>query len=96
MSESSEILPQKPRKPKARFTEENFHSVYGELIDENPLAVRAVLRILDVEFTERVPTLAVTLEERPRLLVNLAFIAALWRWDGLGVDLAQGKRRDEE
>ena len=86
MSQTSEIVPEKPRKPKARFTEENFHSVYGELIDENPLAVRAVLRILDVEFTERVPTLAVTLEERPRLLVNLGFIAEHCR---------RGKRVDE-
>ena len=86
MSKSSEILPQKPRKPKARFTEENFHSVYGELIDENPLAVRAVLKILEVEFTDRVPTLAVTAEKRPRLLVNLEFIAEHCR---------RGKRADE-
>ncbi|MEO2161559.1 MAG: hypothetical protein ABGY29_03445, partial [bacterium] len=96
MSQNSESLPDKtdktdkpdhPNKPKARFTEENFHSVYSELIEENPLAVRAVLKILKVEFTNRVPTLAVTLEERPRLLVNLEFITEHCR---------RGKRIDEK
>lgn len=46
----------------------------AELIDENPFAIRAVLRILAVEFTDTVPTLAVTNEERPRLLINLGFV----------------------
>jgi hypothetical protein len=46
----------------------------GELVDENPFAVRAVLKVLAVEFTGTVPTLAVTIEERPRLLINLSFI----------------------
>jgi hypothetical protein len=46
----------------------------GELVDENPFAVRAVLKVLAVEFTDTVPTLAVTIEERPRLLINLGFI----------------------
>ena len=46
----------------------------AELVDENPFAIRAVLKILEVEFTERVPTMAVTREQRPRLLVNLAFV----------------------
>ncbi len=45
-----------------------------ELMDENPFAIRAVLKILSVEFTEAVPTLAVTNEPQPRLLINLAFI----------------------
>lgn len=52
----------------------DFHSVYRELIEENPLAIRAVLKVLHVEFTEAVPTLAVTCEDRPRLLVNLGFV----------------------
>jgi hypothetical protein len=45
-----------------------------ELIDENPFAIRAVLKILAVEFTDAVPTLAVTNEARPRLLINLGFV----------------------
>ena len=45
-----------------------------ELIDENPFAIRAVLKILAIEFTDTVPTLAVTNEERPRLLINLGFV----------------------
>jgi hypothetical protein len=46
------------------------------LIGENPFAIRAVLRILAVAFTEDVPTLAVTREPQPRLPVNLGFLAA--------------------
>jgi hypothetical protein len=56
------------------MTEDHFRAIYRELIDENPLAIRAVLKVLHVEFTDRVPTLAVTCEERPRLLVNLGFL----------------------
>jgi hypothetical protein len=52
----------------------DIHNIYRELIEENPFAIRAVLKILAVEFTNTVPTLAVTCEVRPRLLVNLAFI----------------------
>ena len=56
------------------MTAKDFHNVYRELIDENPLAIRAVLKVLCVEFTDTVPTLAVTCDQRPRLLVNLTFI----------------------
>ena len=52
-----------------------FQALLQELIDENPFAIRAALRILKVEFTEEVPTLAVTCETKPRLLVNLEFLA---------------------
>jgi hypothetical protein len=47
----------------------------GELIDENPFAIRALLKIVAIEFTDAVPTLAVTCEPRPRLLINLAFVS---------------------
>jgi hypothetical protein len=56
------------------MTPSTFLSIYQELIDENPFAVRAVLRILDVVFTPDTATLAVTCKDRPRLLVNLVFI----------------------
>jgi hypothetical protein len=56
------------------MTAGHFHNIYRELIDENPIAIRAVLKVLCVEFTDSVPTLAVTCEARPRLLVNLAFV----------------------
>ena len=56
------------------MTSHDFHNIYRELIDENPLAVRAVLKVLHVEFTDAVPTLAVTCEGWPRLLVNLDFV----------------------
>ena len=60
---------------------EYFHALYQELIEENPFAVRAVLKVLQVEFTETVPTLAVTCETRPRLLVNLRFLKKHCRTD---------------
>jgi hypothetical protein len=63
------------------MTPEQFRNIYQELIEENPLAVRAVLKVLGVEFTETVPTLAVTLESAPRLLVNLAFVGRHCRTD---------------
>ena len=52
----------------------HVRALLHELIDENPFAIRAVLKILCVEFTTAVPTLAVTNEPRPRLLINLEFI----------------------
>ncbi|MDA1095558.1 MAG: M48 family metalloprotease, partial [Acidobacteria bacterium] len=58
-----------------------FKDIYRELIDENPLAIRAVLKILEVEFTDTVPTLAVTCDGRPRLLVNLGFVRDHCRTD---------------
>ena len=56
------------------MNEKRFHATIQELIDENPFAIRAVLKILEVQFTDSVPTLAVTTESRPRLLVNLSFL----------------------
>jgi hypothetical protein len=56
------------------MTPATFSSIYQELIDENPLAVRAVLKILRIDFTTEVPTLAVTCAQRPTLRVNLAFV----------------------
>lgn len=63
------------------MNENRFRAILAELIDENPFAIRAVLRIVGTEFTTSVPTLAVTLEARPRLLVNLDFVQAQCRTD---------------
>ena len=52
-----------------------FDALLQELIDENPFAIRAALRILRVEYTTQIATLAVTCELQPRLLVNLDFLA---------------------
>jgi nitrogen fixation protein FixH len=54
---------------------QDFRNLLRELIEENPLAIRAVLKVLAIEFTATVPTLAVTCEARPRLLVNLGFVS---------------------
>lgn len=54
---------------------DHFLALYRELIDENPFAVRAVLRILEVTFTDSIPTLAVSCEAQPRFMVNPDFVA---------------------
>ena len=36
-----------------------FESLLQELMDENPFAIRAALRILKVQYTDDIPTLAV-------------------------------------
>lgn len=51
-----------------------FKSILLELIDENPLACQGILSIFAIEYTDRIPTLAVSLEEPPRLMVNLDFL----------------------
>jgi len=63
------------------MNEKRFNALLQELIDENPFAIRAVLKILDVHFTDAVPTLAVTRQSKPRLLVNLQFISDHCRSD---------------
>lgn len=57
-----------------RWTDDRFRNVFLELIEENPLAIRPVLKILGHRFTEEVPTLAVTLTDPPELLINPGFI----------------------
>lgn len=43
------------------------------MIEENPLASRALLEITDIEFTGAVQTMAVTLSAKPVLKINLRF-----------------------
>lgn len=57
-----------------QLREEQFRAILHEMIDENPFAVRPMLKILNINFTESVRTLAVTCETRPELKINLAFI----------------------
>ena len=57
------------------MNERRFNALLQELIDENAFAIRAVLKILDVQFTDSVPTLAVTRQSKPRMLVNLQFLS---------------------
>ena len=63
------------------MNERHFEALLRELIDENPFAVRAILKILDVRFTDSVETMAVTCGEAPSLLVNLSFVGKHCRTD---------------
>ena len=69
------------RTPAPAIDAARFQALVIELLDENPLAIRPVLKILGIEFTPSVPTLAVTCTERPVLLVNLDFVNTHCRTD---------------
>jgi len=56
------------------INEKRFGEIIIELIDDNPFAIRPLLKILDIIFTTTVPTLTVICEAHPRLLVNLEFL----------------------
>lgn len=53
-----------------------FRQILAQLVAENPLACRALLSLARLEFTDAVPTLAVTLTAPPVLKVNLGFMRA--------------------
>ena len=57
-----------------RITKKHFDSILLELIDENPIASRGILRVSEVEFTKDVPTLGITISGNPKLCVNLDFV----------------------
>ena len=54
--------------------EAGFHALLEELTQENTLACRGLLGISRLEFTDSVPTAAVSLAARPVLRVNLDFV----------------------
>ena len=63
------------------MTPERFACIVRELLDENPFAIRPFLKVARVRFTDAVPTLAVSREAAPELLVNLGFVAKHCRTD---------------
>jgi hypothetical protein len=59
-----------------QVTKELFGNILSELIEDNPLACRTLLRIADLEFGDTVATLAMSLgDERPTMHVNLDFLS---------------------
>ena len=56
-----------------QWTEKQISYIIQDMIEENPLACRALFSISAIEFTEQVPTMAVTLEEKPVLKINPTF-----------------------
>jgi len=56
--------------------EDRFMHLVRELVEENPFAIRPFLRLARVRFTDSVPTMAVTREAAPELLVNMGFVDA--------------------
>ena len=58
------------------MTKGDVRRVTVGLIEENPVPVRALIKTLDLVFSPRVPTLAITLEDRPVLRVNPDFVQA--------------------
>ncbi|MFM7730393.1 MAG: hypothetical protein ACKO6L_05100 [Flavobacteriales bacterium] len=63
--------------PKGTFigewTKEKIEYVLLEMVEENQLASRALYSILDIQLTQHVRTLAVSLSAKPTLMINLDF-----------------------
>ena len=55
------------------WTEKQIRYIIQDMIEENPLACRALLEISEIVFTDKVPTMAVSLSERPVLNINPKF-----------------------
>jgi predicted metal-dependent peptidase len=55
------------------WTEKQIRYIIQDMTDENPLACRALFTITNVEFTTKIPTMAVTLSKSPVLKINLEF-----------------------
>lgn len=55
------------------WTEQQIKYIIQDFTDENPLACRALLMITDIEFTVKIPTMAVSLSKNPVLKINLTF-----------------------
>lgn len=60
---------------------EHFRALIIEIIEGNPYAIRPLLSISAIEFTETIPTLAVTCSSHPVLKVNLGFIGRICQND---------------
>jgi hypothetical protein len=56
-----------------KWREQNIRAVIQGLAEENMLASRALFEVSEIVFTESVPTMAVSLEKHPRLMINLQF-----------------------
>ncbi|NCC73585.1 MAG: hypothetical protein EOM06_09320 [Sphingobacteriia bacterium] len=56
-----------------KWTEKQIRYIIQDMIEENPLACRALLEISEIVFTEKVPTMAVSLSAKPVLNINPIF-----------------------
>lgn len=56
------------------WTKKYITDIIEDLAEENAIACRALFRITEIEFTTDVPTLAVSLSERPTLRINQKFL----------------------
>lgn len=55
------------------WNNKNITNIIQDMISENPLACSALLNISEIEFTEKVETMAVSLVRKPTLYINLNF-----------------------
>ena len=57
-----------------KWTEKHITGIVSDLAEEDLFACQALFRIARVEFTKRVPTLAVSLSDAPVLYINREFL----------------------
>ncbi len=56
------------------WTEAYIAAIMADLASENLFACRTLLEITDISYTEKVPSLAISLSGKPRLFINLSFL----------------------
>ena len=56
------------------WTEQRIKYLISDLTDENLFACHTLLSDLSISFTDEVKTLTISLEDRPELLLNPAFL----------------------
>ena len=56
-----------------KWTEKQIRYIIQDMAEENPLACKALFTVSEIEFTENVPTMAVSLSSKPVLKINRAF-----------------------
>jgi len=62
--------------PVTRWEIEDMEALLFELVEDNPLAISALLKILSIEASDEIASAAVTRTKHPTLLVNLSFVNA--------------------
>ncbi len=56
-----------------KWTKKQIRYIIKDMTEENPLACKALFTVSEIEFTENVPTMAVSLSSKPVLKINMLF-----------------------
>jgi predicted metal-dependent peptidase len=57
-----------------QITKDKFREILSEVLSDDFYNYDSFLKIVDIEFTDKVPTLSVSIEERPTMKINIDFM----------------------